>query len=72
MKYLVIIEPCEDGGYSAYVPDLPVCFSVGGTLEETKANIKEAIELYLDELKEEGKSIPIPSQKLTELIEIAA
>lgn len=72
MKYLVIIEPCEDGGYSAYVPDLPVCFSVGETLEETKANIKEAIELYLDELKEEGKSIPIPSQKLTELIEIAA
>lgn len=72
MKYLVIIEPCEDGGYSAYVPDLPVCFSVGETLEETRANIKEAIELYLDELKEEGKRIPIPSQKLTEIIEIAA
>ena len=39
MEYLVIFEECNDGGYSAYVPDLPVCFTVGDTLEDTKENI---------------------------------
>ena len=41
MEYLVIFEECNDGGYSAYVPDLPVCFTVGDTLEDTKENIKD-------------------------------
>lgn len=72
MEYLVIFEECNDGGYSAYVPDLPVCFTVGDTLEETKENIKEAIELYLEEMKDTGKSIPKPSPKLTQLIAVAA
>ena len=72
MEYLVIFEECNDGGYSAYVPDLPVCFSVGDTLEETKENIKEAIELYLEEMKDTGKVIPEPSPKLAELIAVAA
>jgi predicted RNase H-like HicB family nuclease len=49
MKYSVIFEKCNDGGYVAYVPDLPLCFSVGNTLSEVKANIKEAIELYHEE-----------------------
>ena len=72
MEYLVIFEECNDGGYSAYVPDLPVCFTVGDTLEETKENIKEAIELYLEEMKDTGKTIPKPSPKLAELIAVAA
>ena len=52
MRYAIVIEK-TDTGYSAYVPDLPGCVSVGGTLEETDRNIREAIDLYLDELREQ-------------------
>jgi len=45
------------------VPDLPGCISTGKTLEETEINIKEAIELYIDTLKEDGQIIPEPSIK---------
>ena len=72
MQYLAIIEPTQDGGYSAYVPDLPVCFTVGDTVEETKANIKEAVEIYLDELKEEGKTLPQPTPKIPTFIDVQA
>jgi predicted RNase H-like HicB family nuclease len=72
MEYLVIFEECNDGGYSAYVPDLPVCFTVGDTLEDTKENIKEAIELYLEDLKETGKEIPQPPHKMAAYIAVAA
>ena len=47
MKVLVNIEPGEDGWYVATVPALPGCVSQGKTLKEAKANIVEAIELYL-------------------------
>jgi predicted RNase H-like HicB family nuclease len=42
---------------------LPGCISTGKTLEETEINIKEAIELYIDTLKQDGRSIPEPSIK---------
>ena len=52
MRYAIVIEK-TDTGYSAYVPDLPGCVSVGRTREETDRNIREAIDLYLDELREQ-------------------
>ena len=55
--YTVIIEKTATG-YSAYVPDLPGCITVGDTLEETKQYMKEAIELYIDTLKAQGKPLP--------------
>ena len=60
MRYAIIIEKAENN-YSAYVPDLPGCISTGKTLEETENNIKEAIELYIDTLREDGQAIPEPS-----------
>ena len=48
MKITVILEPQEEGGYTAYVPSLPGCISQGETKEEAIKNIKEAIELYLE------------------------
>jgi predicted RNase H-like HicB family nuclease len=60
MKYAVVIEKTETG-YSAYVPDLPGCVSVGHTREEMDRNIREAIELYLDELRQQGAAIPAPT-----------
>ena len=60
MKYIVIIERGENS-YGAYVPDLPGCVAVGETKEETLQLIKEAIELHLESMREEGFSIPEPS-----------
>jgi predicted RNase H-like HicB family nuclease len=60
MRYAVVIEK-TDTGYSAYVPDLPGCVSVGETREDIDRNIREAIELYLDELREQGSPIPVPT-----------
>jgi predicted RNase H-like HicB family nuclease len=48
----------EDGGWVVECPSLPGCISQGDTREEAVANIKEAIELYLEVLKEDGKPIP--------------
>lgn len=58
MKFGVILEPEEDGGYSVHVPALPGCHSQGDGREEAIDSIKEAIELYLDVLKEERQEIP--------------
>ncbi len=60
MRYAVVIEKGERN-YSAYVPDLPGCVSVGDTLEEVKAEIREAIEFHLEGMREDGEPIPPPS-----------
>jgi len=51
-KYTAVFEPEEVGGYSVTIPALPGCISQGETFEEALANIKEAAELYLEDLKE--------------------
>ncbi|RLI77574.1 type II toxin-antitoxin system HicB family antitoxin [Archaeoglobales archaeon] len=48
MKFKVILEEAEEGGYVVYVPSLPGCVSQGETREEAIENVKEAIEVYLD------------------------
>ncbi len=58
MKYKVIIEAQEGGGYTVYVPSLPGCVSQGRTTGEAMTNIKEAIEVYLESLRE--RKIPLP------------
>ena len=60
MRYAVVIEKGERS-YSAYVPDLPGCVSVGDTLEEARAEIREAIEFHLEGMREDGLPIPKPS-----------
>lgn len=53
LEYNTIFSQEKDGGYSVFVPDLPGCHSQGETFEEAVANIKEAIELYLEDVEEE-------------------
>ncbi|MER3447204.1 MAG: HicB family protein [Candidatus Dadabacteria bacterium] len=53
MQIKVILEPAEEGGYTVYVPSLPGCISEGETEEEALANIKEAVELYLEPIEDE-------------------
>jgi predicted RNase H-like HicB family nuclease len=48
MKVKVIIHCEEDGRFSVAVPALPGCYSCGDTLEEARANIREAAEGWLD------------------------
>jgi predicted RNase H-like HicB family nuclease len=60
VKYTVIIEKAG-GNYSAYVPDLPGCVSVGDTVEETEQNIREAIAFHIRGLRDEGLDVPEPT-----------
>ena len=58
MKYKVVLEAQEGGGYTVYVPTLPGCVSQGETIEEAVTNIKEAISLYLESLEERKIALP--------------
>jgi predicted RNase H-like HicB family nuclease len=60
MKYAVLFEKTSTG-YSASVPDLPGCVAAGRDLKETEQLMREAIELHLDALREDGDPIPAPT-----------
>lgn len=59
MEYLVIIEK-TDHNYSAYLPDIPGCVATGATKDEVINNLKEALILHVEGLKEDGLPIPEP------------
>jgi len=58
LKYTVIFEPAEEGGYVVSVPALPGCISEGDDFEEAVEMIKDAMKGYLAVLKKEGLEIP--------------
>ncbi len=58
MRFTVILEREEDGGYHAFVPALPGCHSQGDSLDEAERNIREAIELYLEGTRATGEPSP--------------
>lgn len=58
LTYDAVFEEQEVGGYTVTVPSLPGCISEGDTFEEAKKNITEAIELYLEDMKDDGEKIP--------------
>ena len=70
MRYLVVVEKGATS-FGAYVPDLPGCVAAGESKDEVLSLIREAIELHLDGLKEEGQPIPTPSST-SELVEVEA
>jgi predicted RNase H-like HicB family nuclease len=70
MEYAVIIESGPNN-YSAYVPDLPGCVSIGDTIEEVTHMIQEAIELHIEALREDGLPIP-PSSTKVATVQVAA
>jgi len=53
MNVSVLLEPSGDGGYTVRVPSLPGCISEGDTREEALANIREALELYLEPVEDD-------------------
>lgn len=70
MRYAIVIENAE-GNLSAYVPDLPGCIATGESISEIEQAIREAIELHLAGLREDGVQIPPPSSRV-EYVEVAA
>jgi len=70
MRYAIVIEKA-DGNFSAYVPDLPGCVATGATVAEVESQIREAIELHLKGMREDGTPIPPPSSRV-EYVEVAA
>jgi len=70
MRYMVVIERGETS-WGAHVPDLPGCVAVGETREEVLQLIREAIELHIDGLKEDGLPVPTPSSE-GEFVEVGA
>ena len=62
MKFRVILEPSEEGGYTVVVPSLPGCVSEGDTREEALKNIREAIELYLEPAEDDLSFSPDSEQ----------
>ena len=59
LKFSILIEGNEEGGYTVRVPSLPGCITQGDTWEEAIANAKEAICGYIEVLKSLGKPIPL-------------
>jgi predicted RNase H-like HicB family nuclease len=53
MRLKVVLEPSDEGGYTAVVPALPGCISEGDTREETLKNVREAIDLYLEPIDDD-------------------
>ncbi len=70
MRYAIVIEKAENN-YAAYVPDLLGCVATGKTKQEAEQQIREAIEIHLRGMREDGLPIPEPSSEV-EYVEIAA
>ena len=68
----VVLVPQPEGGYFVQCPALPGCYSEGETVEECLVNIREAIELALDDLKATGQSVPETEAPILTQVTIAA
>lgn len=63
MRYAIVIEG-EPGSYSAYVPDLPGCVTVGDTVDEVLREMQEAIRFHIDGLREDNLPVPEPTTQV--------
>ncbi|MEP7269748.1 MAG: type II toxin-antitoxin system HicB family antitoxin [Saprospiraceae bacterium] len=68
IKFLIVMEQADDGGFGAYVPDLPGCIGMGDTYDAALENIIEGIKFHLEGMNEEGLEIPTPNAKSEMLI----
>jgi predicted RNase H-like HicB family nuclease len=67
VKFTVVLEPSDEGGFTAYVPSLPGCISEGETIEQSLAHIREAIALYLEPVEDD---LVLEEGMLVELVEL--
>lgn len=59
-EYVVIYEQAEDGGWGAYMPDLPGVVALGATRLEVMERIREALVAYADDVRGRGQTLPAP------------
>ncbi len=59
-KYAIVVERAKRN-YAAYVPDLPGCVATGATVQEAEELLREAIEVHVAGLREDGLPVPAPS-----------
>ncbi len=59
-EYVVIYEQAEDGGWGAYLPDLPGVVALGVSRDEVADRIQEAVAAYAQDLRERGRPLPLP------------
>ena len=70
MRFMVVVERGETS-WGAHVPDLPGCVAVGASREEVLRLIREAIELHIEGLKQDGRPVPTPTSE-GEFVEVGA
>jgi predicted RNase H-like HicB family nuclease len=71
-KYLVYLQPAEEGGYIVSCPALPGCVTQGETEEEALEMIRDAIEGYIESLHAHGEPVPVGLEDEIEKVEVVA
>ena len=69
-RYAIVIERAKSN-YAAYVPDLPGCVATGATIKQTERRIRDAIEVHIEGLRDDGLPVPKPSSRV-DYVEIPA
>lgn len=69
--YTALFERAEDGTWGGYFPDFPIILVNGGTLEEVQQNARTGLELWIEDMKEQGLPIPQPTMHV-QAFEVAA
>jgi predicted RNase H-like HicB family nuclease len=69
-RYAIAIEKAASN-YAAYVPDLPDCIATGSMVRKTERLLREAIELHVEGMREDGLPVPEPSSRV-EYVEVDA
>lgn len=70
LNYKVLLKKEPEGGYTAVVPILPGCITYGKDIDDAKEMAKEAIELYLDSLRDHGEEIPTEEDVLEYTVKV--
>ena len=60
-EYIVIFEQADDGGWGAYLPDLPGVVALGTSRVEVEERIQEALQAYAEEMRSLGQDLPAPA-----------
>jgi predicted RNase H-like HicB family nuclease len=66
--YAIVVEQAEDGGFGAWSPEIPGCVALGDTSEDAVAEMRQAIKLHLELLRERGEPIPAPTAVRVDLL----
>ena len=63
-EYAVVFERADDGGWSAYAPDVPGVVAAADTREAVEARMREALRIYAEELANRGEPEPAPRSEV--------